>query len=96
MLLNRRCDPMKGRISYPIKAVFAVFYFCHFIVKLRNQFIANRGSIIQIGIKALHHQSGTIHLRLRHSEFNPRRAQNDGVDRACNFNPMPCHSLVNP
>lgn len=80
-------QPMKGCLS---------FYFCHFIVKLRSQFIANRGSIAQIGINALHHQSGTMQRFLRHSEFKPRRAQNDGVERACNFKPMPCHFLVSP
>jgi hypothetical protein len=33
---------------------------------------------------------------LRHNEFKPLRAQNDGVERACNFKPMPCHSFVSP
>ena len=71
-------------------------YFCHFIVKLRSQFIAKCGNSPQIGINALHHQSGTMHILLRHNEFNPRRAQNDGVESACNFKPIPCHSLFKP
>lgn len=75
---------------------FLLFYFCHFIVKLRSQFIAKRGSIPQIGINALHHQSGTMHIRLRHNERKPRRAQNAGDESACNFKPMPCHFLVKP
>ena len=73
-----------------------IFYFCHFIVKFRNLFIAQRGNISHIGINALHHQSGTMHCFLRHKARKPLRAQNDGVERACSFKPMPCHFFVKP